>query len=146
MHSFKYLITIMLLSIFMLSSCVKDKYSVRKDILLEFYEKMDKALLANDKKWFEKNFYEYEESKLDENIIFSNGDSLKNFNIVDDESHHSISFLYNAGFDTFSSHLGSAAIMIRDSRFEKQYYYIRLFFDERKNKWFIDEIIFGTTA
>lgn len=140
MRSRKYLLIIMLLSIFMLSSCVKDKYSVRKDILLEFYGKMNKALLTDDVKWFEKNFYEYSESKLQQSAIFDATDSLKSFVSTDKSTEHSVSFLYNAGFDSLSSHLGSAAIFVRDSRFEKRYY-IRLLFDERKNKWFIDEIM-----
>ncbi len=144
MRSPKYLLIIMLLSIFMLSSCVKDKYSVRKDILLEFYGNMNKALLSSDTKWFEKNFYEYTDSKFDKSVMFDNSDSLKNFTQTDTSSEHSVSFLYNAGFDKFSSHLGSAAIWIKDSRFEKKYYYIILLFDETKNKWFIDEVVFGS--
>ncbi len=136
----------MVLSVFMLSSCVKDKYSVRKDILLEFYINMNKALITDNTKWFEKNFYEYKEGKLDQNLVFTNSDSLKNFMAANDESERSISFLYNAGFDKFSSHLGSAMILIKDSRFDKKYYYIRMLFDEKKSKWFIDEIIFGATS
>lgn len=136
-----YLFITMSVVMLVFNSCIKDRYSMRKDMLLGFYEKMYKALEKDNEKWFEKNFYENKIEKIDKNILFKNSDSLKNFVTKDNNNEHTITFKYSSGFDALSSHLGSAIIVIRDERFLEKYYYIRLFYDERENNWFIDDIL-----
>ncbi len=136
-----YLFIILLISMLLFNSCIKDRYSMRKDMLLVFYGKMHHALIKDNKKWFEKNFYENKVEKINKDILFKNDDSLKNFVIKDSNKEHSITFKYSSGFDSLSSHLGAAAIIIRNNKFPEKYYYIRLFYDDKQKNWFIDEIL-----